>query len=113
MWWSRSRWRSSLRAQVVAGEVSRRELEVELAAAERRADLAEESLRVERVEAKTRHQAVRIIADAGAVRFGPLHVVGLMVDLPVTANGELDEFAFACRVFDAAAEIRKTEESNR
>lgn len=113
MWWSRNRWRSSLRAQVATGEVKGRALAAKLAAAERRADLAEESLQAERVAAQARHQAVRIIADAGAVRFGPLHVVGLMVDLPITTSGELDEFAFACRVFDAAAEIRKTEESKR
>lgn len=44
-------------------------------------------------------------ADDAGVAFDPLQLRGLLVDLPLTESGDLDEAAFTTRVDEAAAEI--------
>ena len=111
--WRRDRWRRSLRAELAERDREVRTLRRELEAVKARAARQQAAAAAAAQVARARDEARGVIAEAGGVRFNLLQVRGLLVDLPMDDRGRLDVAAFAARVFDAAAEIRDSEESAR
>lgn len=111
--WRRDRWRRSLRAELAERDREVRTLRRELEAVKARAARQQAAAAAAAQVARAREEARGVIAEAGGVRFNLLQVRGLLVDLPMDDRGRLDVAAFAVRVFDAAAEVRDSEESAR
>jgi hypothetical protein len=88
-----------LRGALRAGDLEREILQMQLARTESRVADLEGRERVVR-------EALQILFMARG-RMSPLMMRGLLVDLPTTADGRLDEVEFAGRVFDATVEAAR------